>query len=158
MKTIELTQGLHAIVDDDDFAALAKHKWTAQFNKSRTVVYAIRESRAGRVYMHRLLAGAGRGEVVDHVNRNGLDNRRKNLRLVTRGQNKLNSPLPKNNKSGFRGVTFDAKKNRWRAFIGYGGALHYLGSFENVEDAARAYDEAATLHHGEFANLNLGIE
>lgn len=92
--------------------------------------------------------------MIDHINGNGLDNRRKNLRLVTKSQNMMNRGIQKNNTSGFMGVSFHKATGRWRAYIKKDKKQFYLGLFDNKKDAAIAYNEATKFYHGEYAYLN----
>jgi hypothetical protein len=161
MKLIPLTRGQFAIVDDDDYQFLAVNKWTADPNKG--TFYAIRRTKAkwGRKkqYMHRVLMDLGRGDrfVVDHINGNGLDNRRENLRVATYSQNCQNSRrLPRGE---FKGVYRIASRDQWEARISFtnkDGARvkHKLGRFATAEEAARAFDAAALRFYGEFAVPN----
>ncbi len=91
---------------------------------------------------------------IDHRNRNGLDNRKKNLRGCTRSQNYANCPAPKTNKSGFKGVRWDKTRNKWKAEISLNDKNLHIGRFLNIEDAIRAYDRKAIELFGEFAYLN----
>ena len=91
MKTLNLTKGMVAMVDDKDFSKLNQWKWSAL--KSKYTHYAVRGK--GKIYMHREVLGAPKGKVVDHLNGNGLDNTRKNIRVVTQSDNLLNRPLCK---------------------------------------------------------------
>jgi len=94
-----------------------------------------------------------KGMDTDHINGNGLDNRRSNLRVCTRAQNALNTGAYSNNKSGFKGVSLDYKyKVKWRADIQVNGKQIFLGYFDTKELAYQAYVEACTKHHKEFAN------
>ncbi len=102
--------------------------------------------------MHRIIMNAPVGKQVDHINHNGLDNRKENLRLATPAQNQANQKLSKANTSGFKGVSFDKKKKKWAAYIGK--QSRNLGRFLDIRDAARAYNDAAKLAYGEFAKLN----
>jgi hypothetical protein len=108
--------------------------------------------------MHRVLLNAPASLHVDHVNGNGLDNQRSNIRLATPGENQHNGRLRKNNSSGFKGVSWVTRDKRWQVSIWLGGKQRALGRFQNLEDAARAYDNAARELFGEFARLNFPEE
>jgi hypothetical protein len=124
-------------------------------------VYAVRQVRVGKgktkaVHLHREIIGAPAGMYVDHINHNGLDNRRANLRLATRFQNARNRP--KTNKatsSKYKGVSYRAGNDKWSATIFADGKNVHLGHFETEIEAARVYDDAAREHYGSFAALNL---
>ncbi len=104
--------------------------------------------------MHRVIKGAKAGQSVDHVNGNGLDNRRSNLRLCAHAENLRNRKIHKNNKSGFKGVRKRKESSLWRAEIRSNHKFYFLGNFHSAEEAAHAYDAAALKLHGEFARLN----
>lgn len=154
MKCIQLTKGCVAIVDDEDFDAIAQWRWNCN-----PAGYAVRSAprsngRQGKIYMHRVIAGAKKGEHVDHKNRIKSDNRRENLRIATRSQNGYNITKTSRNTSGFKGVSWHKGAVRFIASIGHDGVLRHLGYFDTAEDAALAYNAAAIRLHGEFANLN----
>lgn len=149
---IELTRGYVAIADDEDADLLLPHKWTTLRVTDRHV-YAFRKVAKRAVLMHRVITGAVKGQVVDHINGNTLDNRRNNLRLCTHAQNMTNRAGTRGSKSKFKGVT--QSKRRWVACIGGSrNSRQYLGIFATEEEAAAAYDIAAVLRYGEFACLN----
>ncbi|HAR45060.1 MAG TPA: endonuclease [Nitrospiraceae bacterium] len=161
-KTIPLTQGKVAIVDADDYAMLIKHKWIA--DKKRRDYCACRSvgPRSSRktIYMHRVILGAGPHEMVDHINGDGLDNRKANIRKCTHAENQRNIHA-RNSICGFKGVTKVQRnyqlKKPWVACITVGckqSRRIHLGYFENPVDAAHAYDHAAQKYFGEFANCN----
>lgn len=166
MKKIPLTRGQFAIVDDIDYERLSAYKWHAR--EAPRTWYAGRSiNKPGlprrSVLMHREVLGAAKGVGVDHINHNGLDNRRSNLRLATQKDNSRNQRKGKRASSCFKGVYVmkGAKRNRYRACIRDGAqrpdgtySLRSLGCFESEGDAARAYDEAAAQSFGEFAALN----
>ena len=106
--------------------------------------------------LHRVIVGAVAGQVVDHANGDILDNRRANLRACTHRQNLQNQSMHIRNRAGFKGVYVDKrmKSRPFRASIGLGRKTKHLGYFATAEDAASAYDEAATRLFGEFARLN----
>lgn len=146
-----------AIVDDEDYDWLSQWKWSAIWNGRNW--YAFRQpwekSNRKNVYMHRVILGAPDGTDVDHIDTGEtLNNRRENLRLCTVSQNGMNRPFPKNNASGYKGVYWNKKDRKWQADICVNQARHHLGQFVDIEDAARAYDEAARKYHGEFAWTN----
>lgn len=160
-REIPLTQGFVALVDDDDYAAvMASGSWHVQRNAAQpTSSYASRRRRAAEpggwrgsaVLMHSFLCPEW--EIVDHINLNGLDNRRSNLRRATFSQNMRNRrPLPTST-IGLKGVGPIAGQ-RWRARISIDGKLRHLGCFATPEEAALVYDRAARQHFGEFAWLN----
>ncbi len=150
-KEIPLTRGHVAIVDDEDYEWLSQWKWTAF--QSGNQVYAYRKHKNKSVLLHRLITSAPKGKVVDHINRNGLDNRRENLRVVGRKENALNSSFIPNGTSKYRGVRYS--KNAWQSEIMVDRKYIYLGRFKSEEDAARAYDAAATMYFKSDARLNL---
>jgi hypothetical protein len=157
MKKIKLTQGKYALVDDADFDALIGFKWCAY--RSGKTFYAKRNERLPNgklkdVDMHRILMGSPVGMLVDHIDGDGLNNQRANLRVCTHAQNLRNRALPKNNKSGYRGVCWDKRINKWKASISCEGKNYNLGHFTAVEDAGIAYNKAAAELFGEFAFLN----
>ena len=108
----------------------------------------------GEQYLHRIIIRAPRNRQVDHINGNSLDNRRENLRLATCQQNSGNRGQIRRSPWPYKGVRQRKPDGPWTAQIGIDYGLVYLGSFKTSEDAARAYDDAASAHYGEFASLN----
>lgn len=155
VRELPLTKGYVAIVDDEDYELLSQWKWSAKVGTN--TVYAYRKYRKdGKqipVPMHRQIMGFPENLEVDHIDRNGLNNQRANLRLATHRQNAYNAK-PRKNKSGYRGVTWYAPYEKWVAVIMNRGKKHFLGYFDDPAEGGRAYDEAARNLHGEFATLN----
>ena len=161
---IPLTRGARAIVDDADAALVLRYRWQLWTGKNgdRYAVTHIREGDRRRfLSMHRLIMGEPVGMLVDHMDRDGLNNRRStNLRIATRGQNRANSAKSSAASSKWKGVyRFEGK---WRAQI-TAAALgskqpEYLGTFSTEVDAARAYDAAASAVFGNHARLNFPAE
>ena len=157
MKTILLTQGKIALVDDDAFDRLNAFSWYAdkQIRKCRVTWYAKRKKRTHdgqrTVLMHRELLGVSeRGAQVDHKNSNTLDNQKETLRLATNGQNKQNSCKQSGCTSQFKGVSRSKKTCKWEVRV----KGKYVGLFENEEAAAAAYDLEAKRQFGVFALTN----
>ena len=142
MKRIQLTQGKFALVDDKDFKELSKRKWYA--HETGNTFYALRSIWDGkkqfRISMHRQLLGLsfGDGKIADHRNRNGLDNRRANLRVVSKSKNGRNRKLQVNSTSGHPGVCWYKPTKKWRAYIGLNGSPIWLGLYDNILDAVEA--------------------
>ena len=157
VKGISLTQGKVTLVDDADYEWLNQWKWYAHRShpERKEVFYALRSDKRYTVAMHRLILDVPKGLQVDHINHNGLDNRRCNIRLCTQSQNTANSShLRPNKTSQYRGVHWDKTHNRWRAGIRVNNKPYRLGRFTSEIDAARVYNRAALEHFGEFASLN----
>ncbi len=155
-KRIRLTKGKTAIVDDDIFEYLNRWKWIAAQARSGTW-YAQRTELPSRktLKMHRIIMNAPNDLQVDHINMNGLDNRRKNLRLCTVGQNCRNRKTRRDSQTGYKGVSWREKVGKYQVRIQVpGGRRISLGYFDSIEIAAMVYDSAAKRHHGTFAKLN----
>ena len=156
-KTINLSQGKIALVDDCDYEYLSGFSWFFWLRYAARNVYVGGKRKV--LPMHReVLSMAGNdisGLLVDHVDGDGLNNTRGNLRLATQAQNLYNRGPQKNNVSGYKGVSkTKSRLGRWAAAIKADGKLHHLGVFDSVEKAAHAYDSAAIALHGKFAYLN----
>lgn len=96
-----------------------------------------------------------KGEMVDHIDRNSANNTRANLRLASHAENMQNRKAMSSNKSGYRGVSWSKRHRKWKCAIRANKQYFWLGHFQNAKDAALAYNEAAILLHGEFAQLNV---
>lgn len=152
MREIKLTRGKFSIVDDEDYEKASLITW--HLFPGRCTDYAITNKEGKSLFLHRFIMDAPKGLQVDHINGNGLDNRKENLRLCTSTENKRNTKKHKRNKSGYRGVSLDSRSGKYRAQISTGEKILHLGLFADPEDAARSYDEAAKKYHGKFASLN----
>jgi hypothetical protein len=153
---IPLTQGKFAKVDPEDYIWLSQFKWYCN-NRPHTS-YAIRNAGEGKerrkVLMHREIMDTPGHLVCDHINRHGLDNRKKNLRNCTKGENNLNQGGERNSASKYKGVYWKKDTKKWAACIKKGGKRKHLGYFDDEAEAAKAYDDAARRLHGQFAGLN----
>lgn len=159
MKRIPLTQGLFAIVDDEDYERLSANKWFAQkiqntFYARRTEILANGNQRI--ISMHSKVINVPPGLMTDHADGNGLNNSRSNLRICTTSQNQMNSKKQKRKcSSKYKGVYWSKIRNRWVAQIWMNGNRQHIGCFIKEEDAAIAYDKKALEIFGEFARTNL---
>lgn len=152
-----------ALIDEADAALVGQYNWYVSQSNGDNTAYVVagihRNGRPFTVGLHRLLIPEG--ENVDHINGNGLDNRRENLRVATRSQNRRNSRKHKSNTTGFKGVCFvkygghgSLLPRPYTATITVNKRKVHLGYFETAEEAARAYDDAARKHYGDFAQPN----
>ncbi len=149
MKKIKLTQGKSALVDDADFEWLSVYKWHISHYG-----YAVTTRNCKKILMHRLIMGAAYKTEVDHINHTKTDNRRSNLRVCSSSQNKQNSRLRSDNKSGYKGVSWDNRASKWTVSVWMNGKKSYVGDFKDKKMAAEAYNKKAYELFGEFARLN----
>lgn len=158
MREIELTLNMTAIVDDGDFDRLSKFTWYAK--PGRQTSYAItninKNGSHKHIRMHRMIMGLEDSPypLIDHKNRNGLDNRRDNLRIATVNQNRWNAGVGRMHTSKYKGVSWDKNRGKWTSHICKNGKQNNIGRFDNEIDAALAYDERARKIYGEFAFVN----
>lgn len=153
---IKLTQGYVTVIDDID-SDLADFKWYAL--KAKTNFYAARRIKENTILLHRVILNRMiereliDGEQCDHINCNELDNRRVNLRVCNHAENNRNKSITISNTSGYKGVSWSKKTNKWRADIMVNSQHIYLGLFDDPKEAYAAYCEAALKYFGEFARF-----
>lgn len=146
---INLTSNKTAIIDDSDYAEISSMKWSFDGR------YAQHVKNRKKIYLHRLIMGAKRFQIIDHKNGNKLDNRKCNLRFATKSQNCMNS-IKKNKLKKYKGVWWDKSRSKWCAEIMMNYKKIYIGRFDSEDDAARQYDEKAKDVFGEYALTNNG--
>lgn len=154
MKRIQLTQGKVALVDDEDFEELNKYKWCVR--KYRKTFYVCRSDGKicnKRVFlrMHRVIINTSEEMQIDHIDGDGMNNQKYNLRICTASQNCMNRKKRVDNTSGYKGVSKSGE--RWRAIIWVNRKQIHLGYFINKLDAYKEYCEAAEKYHKEFAHF-----
>lgn len=152
-KEIPLTQGKVALVDDEDYEYLSQFKWYYGCGgyAGRAAPYGIHPT---HIFMHRIIIAAPDHLQCDHINGNRLDNRRCNLRLATQTENTRNQRRGRANTSGYKGVCWNTKKQKWHSMIRVAKKLIHLGLYADLITAAHVYDAAAKKYFGEFACLN----
>jgi len=154
---IELTKGFVAVIDAKDVPLVDGFNWFA--NMVTNTVYAARWQSLGgnkgrNIYMHREILSASGDLCVDHINCNGLDNRRVNLRFATKAQNAWNQRVSRNSKTGLKGISWHTRCCVWHARIKFMGKDIHLGSFKTPEAAHAAYADACEKFRGEFIRLS----
>lgn len=150
MKEIQLTQGKVALVDDEDYERLKDYSWCLSSEG-----YAYGSINKKREYMHRIIMNAPKGIDVDHINRIRTDNRKENLRLCSRSENRMNST--KRDilaTSKYKGVYLNKKTLRWCALIKINKKGIHIGTFDDEIEAAKAYNDAVDKYHGEYGVKN----
>jgi hypothetical protein len=151
--SLEVAGGYTILLDAADLPKVAGRAWHVH-RYGPDALYATAASPEGTIYLHRLIMDAPKGMQVDHINGNGLDCRRSNMRLTTHKQNHQNVRGNARNTSGFKGVRWKKDHHTWEARIKTDGRTRHLGYFPTPEDAAEAYNRAAVQLFGEYANLN----
>ncbi len=155
VRYIALTKRKYAIVDAEDYDRLARHKWMAFYTCGNW--YAVRSDHGKCILMHRAIMKPPKDMVVDHINGNGLDNRKCNLRICTYGQNNVNR-RPRGDSSRYKCVYRDEQRNAWRSTPFYQGRSIWNGRYETEIEAARASDFMNVQLNGEYAYLNFPAE
>ena len=144
-----------ALIDDADYGILKNYNWQLIPGGIKKDHFYARASFNGKpFFMHRVIMGVNSRMMVDHVDGNGLNNRRSNLRFCTASQNMANSRKSPRSLSKFKGVLWKKGKNLWVASAVKDYKRYYFGKYEKEEDAALAYDKGAKELFGEFASLN----
>jgi hypothetical protein len=151
-RRIPLTQGQFALVDPEDYAELAQHKWCA--SRQSNTFYAVRSENGKQLRMHRVVLNAPPGLVVDHINHDGRDNTKRNLRSCTKAQNACNQRPQQGCSSPYIGVGRLKGTTKWYARIRDHGRQLWLGTFDDEIEAARARDAAAIALYGPYTHLN----
>lgn len=142
---------LLASVDKEDYSRFVNVSWLAVIGTSG-IIYAYNRSAGG--FLHTLIVNPKPGYMVDHIDRDGLNCVRSNLRQVTASQNQMNKIKQYNSVSNYKGVSWDITRNRWIVFIRVNGKLKFLGRYIDEVEAAKAYDNGAKKYFGEFARIN----
>lgn len=141
MKRLQLNNNQYTLVDDDVFEYLSQWKWSLSSGYAKRQIFLGMQN--GKrvckgIFLHRFLMDAPPELVVDHINRNTLDNRRENLRVCTRSQNQHNRKISKRNKSGVNGVYWHKQRQKWHAQIMFNRRKISLGLFDSVKSARAA--------------------
>ncbi|ARO21566.1 hypothetical protein B2J90_29600 (plasmid) [Bacillus tropicus] len=153
MKEIRLTKGKIALVDDEDYETLMQTSWCYQ-----SPGYAARRRNKRNELMHRVIMKAKKGEQVDHIDMNRLNNQKENLRIVNNSQNGMNKLVQNNSTSGYKGVSWRKERKKWEAYVNKDNKRYRLGYFESKNEAAEAYNKKAIELHGKYATLNEIVE
>ena len=154
MKEIYLanSKGI-ALVDNENYEWLNSFKWYLCNGYARTSKKI--NNKVEKIFLHHLIMGKPINKMeVDHIDRNGLNNQKLNLRIATHSQNNMNKPSYNNVTSKYKGVHWFKRDKKWVVQIGINGKHYHVGKFDNEIDAAKAYNKKAIELHGEFAYLN----
>lgn len=149
---IELTKGKKTLIDTSDYDLVSKRKWyfDRYYAATNAPMSLVRKGVKRKIYLHRFLLNAREGEEVDHINHDGLDNRRENLRVCSHQENMMNSNRKANGALGARGIEMNST-GKFRARINKDGKSIHLGVFETIEEAKIVRNEATKKYHKEFA-------
>lgn len=160
VKTIPLTRGYEAIVDDEVYEEMSKYNWNTCIGCKNSSPYARTNINKKHQFMHRILMGLPEKGIVDHINGDTLDNRMINLRLSTFTGNSSNrrKSTSREYTSRYKGVSLNKRSGLWRARIAQNYKVIDLGFFKDEIEAAIAYNRAAIELHGEFCSLNEIVE
>lgn len=145
-------KGAEILVDQGDMELALHYVWSITQAPSGLVWYAV--TARGSIRLHNLILPPPPGKTVDHINLNGLDNRRHNLRLATRSEQSVNRRAKSGSSSRYRGVSWHARARKWRVQLQEGGRIASFGLYQDEEEAARVADQEALRLYGEFARLN----
>ena len=158
MKSVLLTQNKFTIIDDEDYKLISDYKWCVSEKRNNTFYAVTNTKDRKRLYLHRLIMEANKGDEIDHINHDTLDNRRSNLRITNPQQqqwNRTKGHFPCS--SEYKGVhwfKWGKRHKRWKAVITVTRKTIFLGYFLHEIEAAREYDKAAIEYFGEYAYIN----
>jgi HNH endonuclease len=157
VKEILLRRGFVVLIDDDDYLWASQFKWCV-YGRHAYVHRALKRvnGKQMREHLHRAILGLKHGDskYVDHIDGNGLNNQKSNLRLCTMAENIRNQKLHRNNSTGFKGVSWNKQKKKFKAYIKRNYKNIHLGYYRTASEAGRAYDKASQSLHGDFARPN----
>jgi len=158
MKKLIIYNKVHGkfevLIDDEDLNIFNEYCWFIKKDSQNFYCMNVKGEEK-TLYLHRIIMGITDTTLcIDHIDGNGLNNQKNNLRVCSNKENLRNRKIGKNNKSGFKGVCWRKCLKKWRACIKVNMKSKYLGHFDNILDAASAYNKAATMYFGEFAKLN----
>lgn len=153
MKKITLPNNKYTLVDDEDFVILSQYKWHSFKNRNTFYCHRniyLKNVKRSCVTLHRQIMGNPKNKIIDHIDGNGLNNLRSNLRIVTNSQNLFNRGKQNNNTSGLKRISWHKREKKWRADIGINGKQITLGYFKTKEEAYKVYIEACKKYHGKL--------
>ena len=148
--------GYEIIIDKDILDRVLEYRWTVDKTTNNCIYFRRNEYdnyKVKKIYLHRFIMNAAKGTLIDHINKNTLDNRKCNLRLCTKAENGWNRGKTALNTSGYKGVSRDKSNKKWGAYITKNKKRYILGYFDTPELAYKAYCRAAKILHKEFANV-----
>jgi len=145
--------GKHEVeIDDEDWSKVQRYTWHVTYHHNKKVKAVTTNIKGKSVKLHKFLTGFS---LTDHIDNNPLNNKKSNLRECSQKENTRNFSLSRRNTTGYKGVHWDKNRNKYQAYIQQDGKRKHLGRFENIIDAAQAYNKAALKYYGEFARLNV---
>lgn len=152
---LKTNKNIEFLIDDEDYPKVKAFTW--YLSKIGYIVCDIQVNKVKKqIRLHRLLMNVEQKNIlIDHINRNRLDNRKSNLRIANKQQNAANSKISIRNTSGFKGVTFKKDKGKWKAYIAVNNKQIHLGYYDTANEAAKKYNQSASEYFGEFANQNI---
>ena len=156
-RIIKLTQGYECKVDAEDYEELAAHKWHISVSSNKTIYVSRTCSNRKKVLMHRIITNCPCDKIVDHINHDGLDNRKSNLRICDKRGNMINTKKIRGKYSKYKGVSYDKNRFKWRVAIWDNNRPIIQKRFDDEIAAAMFYDQKAVEYYGEFAVTNADI-
>jgi hypothetical protein len=162
MKMIDISTPKYpnsfTMVDDEDFDILNKHKWhIAKNSKTWYAQRNVYKPKHGMIFLHRQILNIPDGMFIDHIDGNGLNNQKANIRVCTKAENCRNARIRGDNTSGYKGVSFHKPTKKWSASIQADKKQKHIGLFQSPQEAAFAWNIAAKEMHKDYAKLNMGV-